>query len=119
MKQGSNLVIHWHKKLPESMAYVMMGRVQELENLYIAGKFDQKKIRCAKKALDEAIRLEKISLSWKVKDVCLLSIASLNIRSFPKHYQDIIKDFRIMQKDVICLQETWLSPLQEKKYTLE
>ena len=51
------------------MAYVMMGRVQELENLFIAGKFDKKKIRCAKKALNEAMRLEKISLSWKTKDV--------------------------------------------------
>ena len=71
------------------MAYVMMGRVQELENLYIAKDFDAKKIRCNKKALEEATRIEKISLSWKCKDACFLSVASMNIRSLPKHFKDL------------------------------
>ena len=70
------------------MAHVMMGRVENIENLFIAGDFDERKIRCIPKALEEASRLEKISISWKVKNVCFLSIASINIRSFSKHQKD-------------------------------
>ena len=80
------------------MAYVMMGRVQDLENLFIVGNFDEKKIRCNKRALEEAMRIEKISRSWKSKDVCFLSIVSMNIRSLPKHYQDLKVDYKVMQK---------------------
>ena len=119
MKKGTNLVIHWHKRLPPAMAYVMMGRVQDLENLYIANDFDARKIRCNKKALEEAIRIEKISLSWKCKDACFLSVASMNIRSLPKHFKDLKADYKMMQKDLICLQETWLTSQQETDYVLD
>ena len=101
------------------MAYVMMGRVENMENLFIAGNFDEKKIRCIPKALEEATRLEKISLSWKVKDVCFLSVASLNIRSLMKHKEDLKVDYKMMGKDVICLQETWLHPDDDNKYSLD
>ena len=101
------------------MAHVMMGRVQDFENLYIFGKFDEKKIYCNKKALDETMRIEKIAKSWKTKDVCFLSIVSLNIQSLPKHFEDLQADFRVMQKDVVCLQETWLVPMQDGTFTLD
>ena len=57
VKKGTNLVIHWHKNLQPAMAYVMMGRVEDLKNLYIAGKFNEKKIRPNKQALNEAMRI--------------------------------------------------------------
>ena len=102
------------------MAHVMMGRVQDLENLYIVGQFDERKIRCNKKALEEALRIQKISLSWKSRDICFLSIASMNIRSLPKHFRDLQADYKILQRDVILLQETWLeSPQQGDAYTLD
>ena len=101
------------------MAHVMMGRVENIENLFIAGDFDERKIRCIPKALEEASRLEKISISWKVKNVCFLSIASINIRSFSKHQKDIISDYKMMQKDVLCLQETWLHPDQNINHSFD
>lgn len=102
------------------MAHVMMGRVQDLENLYIVGDFDERKIRCNKKALEEALRIQKISLTWKNRDVCFLSIASMNIQSLPKHFKDLQADYKMLQKDVICLQETWLEfPHQKDVYTLD
>ena len=101
------------------MAYVMMGRVQDLENLFIVGNFDAKKIRCNKRALEEAMRIEKISRSWKSRDACSLSIVSMNIRSLSKHYQDLKVDYKVMQKDIICLQETWITPQQEQNYKLD
>ena len=100
------------------MAYIMMGRVENVQNLYITGTFDEKKIRCDKKALQEALRLERISLSWKTRDVCYLSIVSMNVRSLVKHQRDVLADYKVLQKDVICLQETWLYPEQEKNNSL-
>ena len=118
IKKGTNLVIHWNKKLPAAMAYVMMGRIEDVENLYITGTFNEKKIRCEKKALEEALRIERISFSWKTKDICYLSLASLNVRSLSKHHKDILADYKILQKDVICLQETWLHYEQENFYSV-
>ena len=104
--------------MPAAMAYVMMGRIQDLENLHITGQFDEKKIRCDKNALEEALRIERISMSWKTKDVCLLSLASINVRSLQKHYRDILADYKLLQKDVLCLQETWLQHEQENFYNV-
>ena len=84
------------------MAYVMMGRVENVQNLYITGTFDEKKIRCDKKALQEALRLERISLSWKTRDVCYLSIVSMNVRSLVKHQRDVLADYKVLQ-NVICI----------------
>ena len=78
--------------MERGMAYVMLGRCEILDDIFIAGDFDERKIRCIPKALEEASRLEKISISWKVKNVCFLSIASINIRSFSKHQKDITAD---------------------------
>ena len=118
-KAGSKIVIHWHKCLPRAMAYVMCSRCQLLEDIYIAGNFDPKKIKCIPIALDEANRLEKISLSWKVKDVSYLSIISLNVSSLSAHFEDLKNDYDIMGKDLICLQETHVHPGQEKNFNIE
>ena len=100
------------------MAYVMMGRVQQLKDLFIAGKFDEGKMRGNKKVLEESLRLEKIALSWKSIDISYLSIVSMNITSFPRHYKDYLVDYKVMKKEVICLQETWLLPQIRKNYLL-
>ena len=36
-----------------------------------------------------------------------------------KHKEDLKVDYKIMGKDVICLQETWLHPEDDKKYSLD
>ena len=43
----------------------------------------------------------------------------MNIRSLVKHYKDVLADYKILQKDVICFQETWLFPEQEKNCFLD
>ena len=47
-----------------------------------------------------------------------MSVVSLNIRSLFKHQRDLLADYKVLQKDVICLQETWLHLEQEKNYCL-
>ena len=39
IKAGSKVVIHWHKNMTNGMAYVMLGRCEKLEDIYIAGKY--------------------------------------------------------------------------------
>ena len=102
----------------------MMGRVADRMDLYIIldKPMDMKtfaaQIRCSPHALQEVIRLEQLSKSWKITEKCHLSIVSLNIRSLPKHYPDVKCDFKMMGKDLICLQETWLTG-NEENYALE
>ena len=49
--------------MPPSLAYMMLSRSESIDDLFIAGRFDSKKIRCNPKALAEAKRLEDISLT--------------------------------------------------------
>ena len=46
-----------------AMAYVMLSRVQCLDQLYIVGKLDPKKITVDPKCLEELQRLERISIN--------------------------------------------------------
>ena len=119
VKDGTKMVIHWSKKLQQSMAYVMLSRSENPDDIYIVGTLDPKKIRCNQNALKQVNELKKMSLPFKIKDVCYLSIISLNIRSLRKHYQDLNLDFKAMSKDLICLQETWLHPGEEKKFEID
>ena len=121
VRKGTKLVIHWVNNLQEGMAYVMLGRCEQLSDLYIMGKFDPTKIRCNYKALMEAYRLEKLSLTGRItdEDDCHLSIVSINIRSLEKHLPDLRNDFVVKQKDLICLQETWLKPDNEQSKEIE
>ena len=111
------------------MAYVMLGRCEDLSDVYInlvqTSKTEKpieliaKKITCPPDALQEAKRLEEMSLSWKIHDKCHLSIVSLNIRSLAKHLPDIKSDFKLMQKDLLCFQETWVFEKDEANYNLD
>ena len=54
------MVIHWHKMLQAGMAYVMLGRSECLQDVYIDKKdYDVSKIRCSPLAKNESDRLEE------------------------------------------------------------
>ena len=58
IKQGQNLIVNGHENIPPAMQYVMMGRVSNLENLYLSKNFDLNKIRCIKSAFKQKLRLD-------------------------------------------------------------
>ena len=63
MKAGCSLVIHWTNKLPDGMCYVMLGRSERLQDIFIICKdeeMDMQAIRCDPSALAESERLENI-----------------------------------------------------------
>ena len=55
-------MVNWSNRMPPALGYMMLSRTEDIQDLYIAGAFDAKKIRCDPKALKEAQRLEEISL---------------------------------------------------------
>ena len=40
-------------------------------------------------------------------------MASLNINSIVKHFEDLTTDFTLRQSDIICINETYLKPTQK------
>ena len=96
-----------------AQGYVMLSRVQCLDQLLIIDSLPVDKLYASQKALDEVKRMEHVSLNvnpspWFCKDEQGIKIASLNCRSLIKHFLDVKSDPMMMQANVICLTETWL-----------
>ena len=127
------------KDLPApGMAYVMLGRVQNINQLILRWCYDPipkedpeserkrlenneeavKKISVNKDAKKEALRLKETALNnpknmksnnWLCKDTGL-KIVSLNVQgSLQSRIEDLRQDNSIMAGDIICLQETGTS----------
>ena len=96
-----------------SQAYVMLGRVQKLSQLYIIGSLPRSKIYCDSFALDELSRMKKRSLnensnSWEQQSNNYLKIAYHNIHSLQNKISDIHADKIFAYSDVLILGETWI-----------
>ena len=97
------------------MAYVMLSRVQNIEQIYILNRFNQSKIFTDEDALAEKERLRLQSWNenpgpWMIPDSKSLKIASVNCARLQPHLPYIKNDDRLLRADVIHLQETWVKP---------
>ena len=96
------------------MVYVMLSRVQRLDQIYILGRFNPKKISCIKASLEETERLERISINrnptpWNAALTGSINVASLNCMGLGAHHQDMLADVKLMKADVLQLSETSLT----------
>ena len=97
------------------MAYVMLSRIQCIDQLYIIGSFDPKVIFADKSALEAVEKLEAKSMNrnptpWR--DTSLkkaLRIAAFNCAGLSAHYEDLLADHSILRADLIHLSETSLT----------
>ena len=90
-----------------AQSYVMLSRVQTIDQIYILEKFPREKIFPSEHAMEELKRLQEMALNETEKSwLSDTLITSMNIRSLPKHYEAVLKDFQVKGK-VIALQETW------------
>ena len=105
VKKPNSLVLDLRTVRESAQAYVMLSRVQSLEQLFILGSLPADKIYSSKTALDELERLRSISLNRK--NLSNKFLVSCNIRSLKAHFQDISTSPYIEKAEVICLQETW------------
>ena len=93
-----------------SQAYVMMSRVQTLNQVFFIDEFVDEKIYLNKYAYEENQRLHQISLNrnrgpWDEDKIELFKIASLNCRGLSTNFEDIKSDKKLLQADVLMLQE--------------
>lgn len=118
VKVPNTLVADLGSVFDGGQAYVMLGRVQNIDQLYLKS-FNAKNIRANQKALEEARKFSASATSqapavetmWnKLGNPSILKISLLNIRSLQKHLEDVKADNVILKSDVICLTETWLIP---------
>jgi hypothetical protein len=118
VKAGSKVVIHWHKKFTCGMAYVMLGRSERLQDIFIDGDFKEEKIKCNPKAMEASVALLERALNNPVNASPWflsskpgnLRISLLNIRSLQAHFDDLKMDSVLLKSDLICLCETWIHP---------
>ena len=103
MKAGSKVIVHWSKAFIVGMAYVMLGRCELLDDLYITGEFSAEQIKCDLiYALPEAQRLLEIFENSQreqreQREQCW-KISYLNVRSMKScngHREDVKSDKRI------------------------
>ena len=112
VKKPNLLVADIDSVFEAGQAYVILGRVQELQQLYLKS-FTPSKIMVNPKAMKESENLSEIALNnkttvWTKRDALSLKISTLNIRSVVKHFDDLKHDHQMLHSDIICLNETFL-----------
>ena len=96
-----------------AQAYVMLSRVETINQLYILGDVPVNKFYASPDALQELQRLETVSINrnkpqWEQSFSWSWKIGLLNCRSLRKHIKDLKLDTVLSHSDVLCLNETWL-----------
>ena len=109
----SKVVIDLRKVFQAAQSYVMLSRVQSLEQLHILEKFPEEKLYIDQKALMEIRRLEEISINrnpspWDKDDQTLTKVVYLNVRSIKNKFDMITSDYSLLNADIILLNETWI-----------
>ena len=96
--------------------YVALSRVTNIEGLFLIGEFSERAIRVNTKADNEYQRLRQDCMFKPMKEIMVspdsITICLLNVRSLPKHAQDIAADHRLCGIDLLCLTKTQLLPHQ-------
>ena len=99
------------------MAYVMLGRCETIQDMYIIGNFDPTQIKCLPDAKLETERLIAVGQNREAIEQELYEsstvIGSLNVRSLREHFKDVVTDPFLMKCDIIGLCETWLHDGEE------
>ena len=116
IKAGCTVVIHWTKKMQgeEGMGYVMLGRSERLEDIFIVADQDIGHIKCSTIALKESDQMYETYLNNTSNALSISQafwkIAYLNVRSLRAHIRDVSADERLMSCDIVSFGETWLQP---------
>ena len=97
-----------------AQTYVMLSRIQRLEQLYIVEELRDEMIMTNQNALKELRRLEETSINrnpspWHQDKADQIKVASLNCCSLPGHFIDLSSDAKLLEADVLHLQETSLA----------
>ena len=98
----------------EAQAYVMLSRVQSIQQVFILNKLTPQKIRVSSAGLTELQRLDSISINrnpsvWTRKPNGAINILSLNCAGLKPHFDDIKVDGKVLNGDIVHFSETSLT----------
>ena len=93
---------------------MMLSRVQCVDQVFILKKFEDKKIKTSKMAMNELQRLRDISFnknpsSWHKTDEKSVKIATVHCAGLLAHYRDLKKDHKLLVAHQLHLLETSLA----------
>ena len=112
IKKPNCLVADLKGVFTSGQTYVILGRVQDIRQLYLLS-FTEKCIKVNEKAKNEAISIKERSINhqynWDQMSHGALKIISLNIRSLRKHFFDVLSDSILMKADILSFNETHLT----------
>ena len=99
----------------DAQGYVMLSRVEDLDQIYILDCIKEEKLRPSAKALAELEEMNKRSINqnpipWRQRKSNSVNISSMNCMNLMNNYADILKDKTIMESTLIAFSETWLQP---------
>ena len=111
VKPPASLVGHMESIFDKGQAYVLLGRVQSLSQLYLSS-CSAEMIKVWPEALDQVTKLADRAVNntetlWQSNKTNCFRMAALNTRSLNRHFHDITCDSTLMLCDFICLSETW------------
>ena len=98
----------------EAQGYVMLSRVQELDQVFILDELDPSKLCPSNRALKEYERMNRVSINenpspWNDVRNNAIKIVFMNCAGLPAHFKDIQNDRRLEVADMIQLLETSLT----------
>jgi hypothetical protein len=106
------LAAHMASVFSAGQAYVILSRVQALSQLYLIN-FSSSQIKISLDALKITTDITRNTLNlsetfWFRPTQHRVKVASLNIRSLPRHISDLRADQVLLESNFICLSETHL-----------
>ena len=114
IEQPNQVIVDLRNVFQSAQAYVMLSRVQNINQLHILEKLPEKNMKASKKALEEALRLEVVSINrnpsvWDSDGgVTCKRICFFNARSIRNKFENIRCDYKMGKADCIMISETWL-----------
>ena len=98
-----------------AIGYVMLGRAQFLEQIFIMDRLNPRKIYADQKALTEFENMNKRALNnqtkgWFPEQQNAIKVVGLNVARLRPHLDDVVCDPTLLKANLIHLCETWLMP---------
>ncbi|XP_062621669.1 uncharacterized protein LOC134283235, partial [Saccostrea cucullata] len=105
------VVVNLDRAFSPGQGYVALSRVTSKEGLFIETnnvELLQKKIYCDPEVKTALHGMPKLELPYFNQLEQRMTLFLHNIQSLNKHFEDLQKDIRYRNADIICLTETWL-----------
>ena len=115
VRKPRKVIVDLRSVFQPAMAYVMLSRVESIEQLYILEELDDSKIYGNSHAIKELDRMNRNAINnqqshWNNLSQKRIRVSTLNCGSLRPQIQHVSCDEILTISDAICLTETWIWP---------